>query len=107
MTGTGSKTRSTLLNELHALVDESKLTFNSKFQYLNNLYEAQTLNLNAHEYTYVCVNRNASDYSIASVTLKSSGSVMCNTVIADDGTITHYDNSSSNLPSGYTFDIKY
>lgn len=107
VTGNGVKTRGQLLDELHALIDESRLTFNAILNYRNEYYHAVAIDLHNHILRFGCVIKQSGGISVAGIEIKSSGSTQESSLIKDDNTIVHYDSTNDVIPNGVTIGLKY
>lgn len=110
--GDGTKTWSQLLDELFALIDSSKITTKSTFEYnavgtLNTIYHILEVGESPKAYSFTRNDVNSSALQIGKVTIKASGSVYEAGVSAVGGATTYTNASAIAVGSGRVLKIVY
>lgn len=109
VTADGIKTCSQILDDLHAALDLSKIKPGSTFMYAGGGY-SYYFNLNnvdpSNVLTFTKCESTNTQTIIDTVNITASGSVF-NKAVNDASTVTVTDNSSTIIPAGYIFKIKY
>lgn len=105
VTADGTKTLSTLLNELFALIEYDKVSLNTKFKIGAQLYHIATMSSVLYRFGVTTVS--GANVAMYALSISASGSVSYATAISSNGTV-YYNNESSSTPSiGSVLEIIY